>query len=68
MDVSNKNLKSFREYLSLSQGEFAEILEVDPSYVSQIECGRKPVTAPLLRKLRDKFHVDPERITGKHEE
>lgn len=66
MDISNKNFKDFREYLGLDQGGFASILGVDPSYISQIENGKKPVTAPLLRKLRDKFHIDPEKITGKY--
>ena len=53
----NKILKNFRLSKTLTQQELAKILGVTANYVYMIESGRTPISAKLLRKYAEHFHV-----------
>jgi len=49
-DIS-KRLKEFREAKNLSQKKIAEILDITEKQYSNIECGKRFMTAETLEKL-----------------
>ena len=59
---SNIKIAELRTFLGLTMAEFAEILGVSQSYVSQIEAGKRDVTSQLIYRLMDKFHMKAESI------
>ena len=53
----NKRLKQAREFLKLNQRAVCKALEINPSYYSGIESGKKQVTSKLIEGFRKKFNV-----------
>ena len=51
-------VRALRRKESLSQVQLAERLGISPSYLNLIENDRRPLTAPLLIKLAQIFHID----------
>ena len=51
-------LKSYRKEKKLSQIKLAEILDVDQSLISKIECGEKEISKSLAKKLGKTFDID----------
>ena len=51
-------LKYYRLMKDLTQEELAEILNVDPHYISDIECGRRNITFKTLFKLSQALNID----------
>lgn len=51
------SIKSLRKRKGLSQKEFAEICEISPSYLSQIEKNQKNPHTGTLKTLADKLDV-----------
>ena len=49
--------KALREKSRLKLGEAANALDVSYSYLSNIEAGRKPITAVMLAKLAHLYDV-----------
>ena len=52
-------LKRLRGASGLSQKKLAHLLEVDPSYVSHLESGRREPSVRLLRQLATHLDVPP---------
>nr|WP_042188623.1 short-chain fatty acyl-CoA regulator family protein [Kibdelosporangium sp. MJ126-NF4]CEL18353.1 Transcriptional regulator, XRE family [Kibdelosporangium sp. MJ126-NF4]CTQ97838.1 Transcriptional regulator, XRE family [Kibdelosporangium sp. MJ126-NF4] len=53
-------LRQLREGRSMSQAELARLLDVSPSYVSQMEHNTRPLTLSVLLRLTETFGVDVE--------
>lgn len=51
-------VRALRRKEGLSQVGLAERLQISPSYLNLIENDRRPLTAPLLLKLAQIFHLD----------
>ena len=52
-------LKRLRGASGLSQKELAQLLEVDPSYVSHLESDRREPSVRLLRQLATHLDIPP---------
>ncbi len=55
-----QRIKELREFLGLSQKEFADALGIHPMSVSRYELGRSNPSPSVLRLIEDKFGVNPE--------
>lgn len=53
----NDALRVFRSYHGLSQSDLAERLDISPSYLSELESGRKQVTLQILEKYSQSFDL-----------
>ncbi len=51
-------LRQLRRQEGLSQVQLAERLSISPSYLNLIEGNKRPLTAPLLLRLAQTFHLD----------
>ncbi len=51
-------IRGLRRQEGLSQVQLADRLGVSPSYLNLIEANKRPLTAPLLIKLAQTFHLD----------
>ena len=61
-------LKSAREQAGLSQGQVAKLLDMHRPTVSEIEAGRRRVTADELVRFSDIYGVSLDWLTGKVDE
>lgn len=50
-------LRLIRVFHDISQKEMATRLQIVPSYLSEIEAGKKEPTLPLLRKYSEEFKI-----------
>jgi transcriptional regulator with XRE-family HTH domain len=53
----DKALTLIRVFHNLKQKDLAERLNISPSYLSEIESGKKPVTLELLQKYSEQFRI-----------
>lgn len=53
----HRALRTIRVFHDLSQKDLAVRLEVAPSYISEIEAGKKEPTLHLLRKYSEEFKM-----------
>ena len=53
----NRALKAIRQYHQLSQVDLAKHLSISPSYLSEIEGGKKEPSLDLLHRYADYFKV-----------
>ena len=60
-------VKVWREKRGLTQRELAEQAEVSPSYLAEIETGKKPGSAPALRKLSRVLAIPMENLVSRPE-
>ena len=51
-------IRLLRRQEGLSQVQLAEALGISPSYLNLIESNKRPLTAPLLIRLAQQFHLD----------
>lgn len=56
-------LRAAREQAGLSQGQVAKLLDVQRPTISEIEAGRRKVSAEELARLSDIYHVSMSWIT-----
>lgn len=61
-------LKRLREDRGLTQAELARMLELSPSYLSQLEKNQRPLTVPVLLRLNAVFSVDVQVFSEDNEE
>ena len=61
MDIADR-IKLVRETNRLTQADFAQCLEVNPSYISRLEKGNATPSKRLLNMMSLVFHVNPEWI------
>ena len=52
-----ERLKVFRKEIGKNQREMSEILKVKPSYYSDVETGKRPITGKLVEKLMASFNI-----------
>jgi transcriptional regulator with XRE-family HTH domain len=57
MEEPRHRLIKFRESLKLNQKQFAEAINFNQSYVSEIERGKKDITIKLVSKLFEQYQV-----------
>jgi transcriptional regulator with XRE-family HTH domain len=55
-----KRLKSLRQSLDLTQGDFGEILGISQAYLSDLELGSERPTKRLVKQVVSQFHVREE--------
>lgn len=60
-------LRSAREQAGLSQGQVAKMLDYKRPTISEIEAGRRKVTAEELGKFADMYGVTTEWILGRNQ-
>lgn len=53
----NDALRLARVFHNLKQKELAEALDISPSYLNEIESGKKQVTMEILQKYSDHFKI-----------
>lgn len=53
----NQALRMIRVFHDMSQKDLAARLEIAPSYLSEIEAGKKEPTLTLLRKYSEHFRI-----------
>lgn len=61
MDGDNP-VRVFREYRGMKARELARIVGKSPSYLSEIETGKKPGSVAVLRQIADALGVDLENL------
>lgn len=59
------NLRRLRESHGLSQAALAERLGLSPSYLNQLERGKRPLTVPVLLRVTEEFGVDADFFAAK---
>jgi transcriptional regulator with XRE-family HTH domain len=57
--ILGENIRNYRKKRNLTQDELAEKLDISQKHLSNIEVGRKFVTAPLLERISDILKVSP---------
>lgn len=53
----NEALRLVRVFHNLKQKQLAETLDISPSYLNEIESGKKHVTMEILQKYSDYFRI-----------
>ncbi len=53
-------LRALREQRQLTQAAMAQLLEISPSYLNQIEGNDRPLTLPVLLRLQSRLGIDPQ--------
>jgi transcriptional regulator with XRE-family HTH domain len=61
----HERIRIAREEAGLTQGQLAKLLDVSRPTVSEIEAGRRKVTAGELGKMADLFRVSTEWLLGR---
>ncbi len=54
-----KRIRTYRQRIGLTQEELAEIAEVHPTYIGQVERGEKNLTIGTLGKILNAFKISP---------
>ena len=57
-------LRRLRRDRGLSQSAMAAELAISPSYLNHLEAGTRPVTAPLLLRLAERYEIDVKRLAA----
>jgi len=57
--ILGENLKRYRTYKGYSQAKLAEILDISPNFISDIETGKRWLSSDTLVNLADSLGVKP---------
>jgi len=57
-----QNIKRIRLKKRMSQGDICRAIEMDRSYMSAIECGKKNITIAVLEKLASALNVSVDEL------
>ena len=57
-------VRRIRRALGLTQAVMAQSLDVSPSYLNLIERNQRPLTAPIMLRLAERYDFDPRSLTG----
>jgi len=57
-------VRRLRRATGLTQAAMAEALAVSPSYLNLIERNQRPLTAPILLRMAERYDFDPRRLGG----
>jgi len=61
-------IKAWREYHGLSQNQLAQIAEISPPYLSQIETGKRTGTTAVLQAIAEALNLSLDDIVIKRED
>jgi transcriptional regulator with XRE-family HTH domain len=56
--IFGENVKKYRTFKGLSQAKLAEILDISPNFISDIESGKRWVSSDTLVNLAKSFGVE----------
>ena len=56
--VLGENLKRYRNYKGLSQAKLAEIMDISPNFISDIETGKRWLSSDTLVNLAESLGVE----------
>jgi transcriptional regulator with XRE-family HTH domain len=62
LKVFGENLKNYRKDRNISQEEFAFRSELDRTYISGLECGKRNPTLKILVKLANALNMKPSEL------
>jgi XRE family transcriptional regulator, fatty acid utilization regulator len=57
-------VRRIRRASGLTQAVMAQALDVSPSYLNLIERNQRPLTAPIMLRLAERYDFDPRTLTG----
>lgn len=57
--IFGKNIKYYHFQKNLTQKEFAERVNLNPSYVSELECGKYGPTFEKIEEIANILNVEP---------
>ncbi len=57
-------VRRIRRASGMTQAAMAEALDISPSYLNFIERNQRPITAPVLLRLAERFDFDPRTLSG----
>jgi len=63
-----QNLKKFRKDEDLSQMKLAECCNTSPSYIAEIEMGRKFPSTEMIERIAKSLRIEPYRLFKSHVE
>ncbi len=61
-------IKTWREYRGLTQNQLAQIAEISPPYLSQIETGKRTGTTEVLKAIAEALNLSLDDIVITREE
>lgn len=66
MNIDNlgTSIKNSRQLLKLTQEQFAELIDVNPHYVYEIEKGMKTPSLPVLIGISEQLHISIDSLLG----
>jgi transcriptional regulator with XRE-family HTH domain len=56
--IFGKNLKKYRTFKGISQAKLAEILDISPNFISDLEAGKRWVSSDTLVNLAEALGVE----------
>ena len=62
IDKFGIKVKYLRLINKLTQEQFAEKMNVDTQYLSDIECGRRNITMKTISKISEVLKINPEKL------
>ena len=62
-----EKIKDLREKNSISQKEFAHLLNISPSTYNSYEKGNSTYTAPMLKRICEALHCSSDELLGLNE-
>jgi len=51
-------LRRLRNREGLTQAKLGEILDIEQTNISKMECGKRPIGKTIAKKLAEQFHTD----------
>lgn len=61
------NIQNLRRQANLTQEKLAHNANIDRSYISEIELGKRSVSLPIIERIADALGVDPEVLLRKRD-
>ncbi|MEG2507721.1 MAG: helix-turn-helix transcriptional regulator, partial [Longicatena sp.] len=57
-EMVGKNVRKYRRLKKISQIKLAQLCELQQSFISDIENGKRNITLSILKKLSDSLDID----------
>lgn len=58
LEMVGKNVRKYRHLKKISQIKLAQLCELQQSFISDIENGKRNITLSILKKLSDSLDID----------
>ncbi|MCM1052833.1 MAG: helix-turn-helix domain-containing protein [Ruminococcus sp.] len=63
--LSGQRLKELRKEIKLTQKQFANLLNVSNTTISEYECGNNTIATPFLYTICTKYHISADYLLGR---